>query len=198
MKTMTLTATAALMLAAISGTMSAQKKDSSKKFIQPPVFLIMPGALTSCTISCPTPGVSKTNFNMRFQTVLPTRESWLAFVAGVQWGWFKDEAHAPLGFFGAIIPIVPLNDQLGGWLSVSFDPLGVTAGPGTKGTNLFLEGALVSPIGAKLWPKVPFLHEMGLYFLLDQQMTNLPLDANGNRDHWNPVLVYGLYWQAAP
>jgi hypothetical protein len=135
---------------------------------------------------------------MRFQTVIPTRESWLAFVAGTQWGWFRDEAHGPLGFFGAIIPIVPLNNKLDGWLSVSFDPLGVTSGPGTGGTNLFLEGALVAPIGAKMMSTAPFLNKLGLYFLVDQQMTNLPLDAAGNRDHWNPVLVYGVLWQLAP
>jgi hypothetical protein len=42
------------------------------------------------------------------------------------------------------------------------------------------------------------LSKAGLYFLVDQQMTNLPRNANGERDHWNPALVYGLYWQIAP
>jgi hypothetical protein len=196
MKTVTLTAAAALMLAAVHGTMSAQR-DTSAKFVKQPVFLIMPGGLTTCTISCPA-DKSRTDFNARFQTVIPTSTSWLSFVAGGQWGWFKDDAHGPLIFFGGIIPIVPLNNALGGWLSISFDPLGVTAGPGTKGTNLVLEGAAVAPIGAKLMPNAPFFRTMGLYFLVDQQITNLPRDAAGNRDRWNPALVYGVLWQVAP
>jgi hypothetical protein len=194
-KIVTLTA-AALMLAAISGTASAQR-DSSGKFLKPPVFLLMPGGLTTCVISCPA-NKSRTDFNMRFQTVIPTSTSWLSFVAGAQWGWFKNDAHGPLGFFGGIIPIVPLNNAVDGWLSISVDPLGVTSGPGNDGTNFVLEGAAVAPIGAKLMSKVPALHNMGLYFLVDQQLTNLPRDANGERDHWNPALVYGVFWQIAP
>jgi hypothetical protein len=199
MKTVTLTATAALVLAAINGTMSAQS-DSNKKFIKPPAFLIMPGALTTCVISCEAPpgAKSRTDFNMRFQTVIPTSSPWLAFVAGAQWGWFKDDAHGPLGFFGGIVPIVPLNDALKGWVSISADPLGVTAGPGTKGTNFVLEGAAVAPIGAKMMSKVPVFNGLGLYFLVDQQLTNVPRDANGNRDYWNPALVYGVLFQLAP
>jgi hypothetical protein len=197
MKTVTLTATAALVLAALSGTTSAQSA-SKDKFLKPPVFLLMPGALTTCVISCPDGGKSRTDFNARFQTVIPTAYSWLAFVAGAQWGWFNDDAHGPLGFFGGIIPIVPLNNALDGWLSVSFDPLGVTSGPGTKGTNLVLEGAAVAPIGAKMMANVPLFRGLGLYFLIDQQMTNLAPDASGNRDRFNPALVYGVLWQAAP
>jgi hypothetical protein len=196
MNTATLTATAALVVAALNGTMSAQR-DTSGKFLKTPAFLLMPGGLTSCTISCPA-NQSRTDFNMRFQTVIPTSTSWLSFVAGAQWGWFKNDAHGPLGFFGGIIPIVPLNNALNGWLSISFDPLGVTSGPGTNATNLVLEGAAVAPIGAKMMSNVPLFNKAGLYFLVDQQMTNLPRDANGERDHWNPALVYGLFWQIAP
>lgn len=195
MKTVKLTATAALVLAALSGTMSAQSA-SKDKFLKAPVFLIMPGALSTCVISCD--GESRTDFNARFQTVIPTRYSWLAFVAGAQWGWFDDNAHGPLGFFGGIIPIVPLNNALDGWLSFSFDPLGVTSGPGTKGTNLVLEGAVVAPIGSKMMADVPLFRGLGLYFLIDQQMTNLARDASGNRDRFNPALVYGVLWQVAP
>jgi hypothetical protein len=196
MKTVTLTATAALVLAALSGTTSAQSA-SKDKFLKQPVFLIMPGALTTCVISCPA-GKSRTDFNMRFQTVIPTSTSWLAFVAGAQWGWFKNDAHGPLGFFGGIIPIVPLNNALDGWLSISVDPLGVTSGPGSNGTNFVLEGAAVAPIGAKMMSNVPLFNKVGLYFLIDQQLSNLPRDASGNKDHWNPALVYGAFWQVAP
>jgi hypothetical protein len=40
--------------------------------------------------------------------------------------------------------------------------------------------------------------KLGLYFLIDQQLTNLARDAAGNRDRWNPALVYGVFWQVAP
>jgi hypothetical protein len=196
MKTIVLTATVALLLAAASGTTPAQSAPN-EKFLKPPVFLLMPGGLTTCVISCPA-GKSRTDFNARFQTVIPTSQSWLAFVAGAQWGWFSDEAHGPLGFFGGIIPIVPLNNALDGWLSISFDPLGVTSGPGTKGTNLVLEGAAVAPVGAKMMSTMPFFRGIGLYFLIDQQLTNLATDVNGNRDRFNPALVYGVLWQVAP
>jgi hypothetical protein len=195
MKTVTLTATAALLVAALNGTMSAQK-DTSSYFLKPPVFLIMPGGLTTCTISCPAKK-SRTDFNVRFQTVIPTETDWLAFVAGAQWGWFNNLAHGPIIFFGGIVPIVPLNTATKGWLSVSVDPLGVATAPGGLGTNFVLEGALVSPIGKMMMSTTPF-KGLGLYFLLDQQITQVPRDANGNRDHWNPALVYGVLWQLAP
>jgi hypothetical protein len=185
------------MFAAINGTLSAQS-DSNKKFIKPPVFLIMPGGLTTCVIDCEIGTTSRTDVNVRFQTVIPTSSSWLAFVAGAQWGWFKDSAHGPLGFFGGIVPIVPLNTALKGWLSISVDPLGVTSGPGSKGTNFVLEGAAVAPIGAKMMSKVPVFGSLGVYFLVDQQLTNVPRAANGNRDYWNPALVYGVLYQLAP
>jgi hypothetical protein len=195
MKTVTLAATAALLCAALNGTISAQK-DTSRTFLKPPVFLIMPGGLTTCTISCPA-NKSRSDFNARFQTVIPTETEWLAFVAGAQWGWFNNLAHGPIIFFGGIIPIVPLNNAMKGWLSVSFDPLGVTTAPGGLGTNLVFEGALVSPIGKMMMGNTAF-KGLGLYFLLDQQISQLPLDARGNRDRWNPALVYGVLWQLAP
>jgi hypothetical protein len=196
MKTGTLTTAAALLLATVSATTSAQRA-TPDNFLRPPAFLIMPGALTTCVISC-SDGSSNTDFNARFQTVIPTRYSWLAFVAGAQWGWLDDDAHGPLGFFGGIIPIVPINNALDGWLTVSFDPLGVTSGPGSKGTNLVLEGAAVAPVGSKMMSTVPLFNKLGLYFLIDQQLTNLARDAAGNRDRWNPALVYGVFWQVAP
>jgi hypothetical protein len=38
----------------------------------------------------------------------------------------------------------------------------------------------------------------GAYFLIDQQITNLPEDAAGETDNWNPALVYGVMLQIAP
>jgi len=84
---------------------------------------------------------TRTPISTRFQTLIPTATPWLAFVAGLQWGWADTSAHGPIGFFGGIVPIVPLNKLMDGWVSLSIDPLGVTTGPGGKGTNFVLEGA---------------------------------------------------------
>ncbi|HEY2065042.1 MAG TPA: hypothetical protein VGG84_03715 [Gemmatimonadaceae bacterium] len=198
MKPIPLIATTAFVLAIASDTVSAQTAGATHEgFLRPPVFLLMPGALTTCVISCEA-GSSRTDFNARFQTVIPTSSSWLSFVAGAQWGWASASAHGPIIFFGGIIPIVPLNNATNGWLTISFDPLGAAAGPGGKGTNLVAEGAAVANIGAKLMPNRPVLRSLGAYFLVDQQLTNVPTDANGRKDHWNPTLIYGLALQIAP
>jgi hypothetical protein len=198
MKALKLTATAALLLAAVTGRAAAQD-DASKQttFLRPPVFLLMPGGLTTCTISCEGAS-SRTDFNMRFMTVIPTSTPWLQFVGGLQWGWFSENAHGPIGFFGGIIPIIPLNNATQGWLSISFDPLGVVTGPGSKGTNFVAEGAAVLNIGSKMMPTAPIFRRLGLYFLIDQQLTNVSRNANGNRDYWNPALVYGVILPIAP
>ena len=203
MKPLKLVAIAALLVAAPGRVAAGQDTASHQPFLKPPVFLVMPGGLTTCVISCPdvAPGVSsksKTDFNARFQTVVPTATPWLAFVGGLQWGWAKADAHGPIGFFGGIIPLVPLNTATQGWLSFSLDPLGVVTGPGSKGTNFVGEGAVVLNIGAKMMAKAPVFKGLGAYFLLDQQFTNLPKDANGNTDRWNPALVWGALLQIAP
>jgi hypothetical protein len=198
MKVLKLTATVALLLAAVTGRTAAQDGASPPTtFLQPPVFLLMPGGLTTCSISCDA-GKSRTDFNMRFMTVIPTSTPWLQFVAGLQWGWFSADAHGPIGFFGGIIPIIPVNNATQGWLSISFDPLGVVTGPGSKGTNFVAEGAAVLNVGAKMMPTAPIFRRLGLYFLVDQQLTNVSRNANGSRDYWNPALVYGVLLPIAP
>jgi hypothetical protein len=181
---------------ALAGTGLAQDTTSSALF-KPPVFLVMPGGLTTCTISCPAED-SNTDFNARFQTVVPTASQWLSLVAGLQWGWADSSAHGPIGFFGGIIPLVPLNNATRGWLSFSIDPLGVVTGPGAKGTNFVLEGAAVLNLGAKMMSTMPVFRGFGAYFLIDQQLSRVPRDANGDKDYWNPVLVWGGLLQLAP
>ena len=181
----------------VRSTTAAQDTTSKKPLIGAPSFSLLPGGLTTCAVSCDT-GDSKTDFNARFQTVIPTASPWLAFVAGMQWGWADTSAHGPIGFFGGIIPIVPLNNLMDGWVSVSVDPLGVTTGPGGKGTNFVLEGAATLNLGAKMMKTVPFLSGFGGYFLVDQQLSRVPRDANGDKDYWNPALVWGAFFQIAP
>ena len=180
-----------------AGAAAAQDTTTTKPLIGSPVFLIMPGGLTTCTISCPA-DESNTDFNARFQTVIPTRTDWLAFVGGLQWGWADSSAHGPIGFFGAIVPIVPFNNLTNGWLSLSLDPLGVTSGPGGKGTNFVMELAATSSIGARMMGGAPFLKGLGLYFLIDQQLSRVPRDENGDKDYWNPALVWGAFFQISP
>lgn len=175
----------------------AQDDTTHTSVFKPPVFLVMPGGLTTCSISCPA-SKSKTDFNARFQTVVPTATPWLALVAGAQWGWADTSAHGPIGFFGGIIPLVPLNNAMRGWLSLSVDPLGVTTGPGARGTNFVLEGAAVLNLGAKMMKTMPVFRGFGAYFLIDQQLSRVPRDLNGDKDYWNPALVWGGLLQLAP
>ena len=194
MKSRVSVATFVLAMAAVAGSAAAQEPSNS--FFKPPTFLLMPGGLTSCSISCD--GTSKTNFNARFQTVLPTSSKYLAFVGGLQWDWAQKDGHGPIGFFGAILPLVPINDATSGWLSFSVDPLGVTTGAGSKGTNFVMEGAVVANIGAKMMATTPVFRGFGAYFLVDQQINNLPKDVNGNTDRWSPALVWGGFIPLAP
>jgi hypothetical protein len=188
---------AGLSLTLLVSSVQGQDTTSHKPLIGAPSFSLLPGGLTTCAISCDT-GDSNTDFNARFQTLIPTATPWLAFVAGLQWGWADTSAHGPIGFFGGIVPIVPLNKLMDGWVSLSIDPLGVTTGPGGKGTNFVLEGAATLNLGAKMMKTVPFLGGFGAYFLVDQQLSRVARDANGDKDYWNPALVWGAFFQVAP
>jgi hypothetical protein len=93
----------------------------------------------------------------------------------------------------------------GGWLSVSIDPLGVyqpggggEAGRRPYGHDLFIEAAAILHIGSKVMGRLGTFSGMGLYALLDQQITHLPRDASGDRDYFRPVLLYGVLVQLAP
>lgn len=197
MKSVRLFATALLVHVLLAGAATAQDSTTRNPVLKAPVFLLMPGGLTSCSISCPA-DESNTDFNARFQTVIPTATQWLSLVGGLQWGWADEDAHGPIGFFGGIIPIVPLNNATQGWLSFSIDPLGVTAGPGSRGTNFVLEGAVVLNLGAKMMKAVPVFRGFGAYFLVDQQLSRVPRDLDGDKDYWNPVLLWGGLLQIAP
>jgi hypothetical protein len=61
-----------------------------------------------------------------------------------------------------------------------------------------LEGAATVNLGAKMMKTVPFLGGFGAYFLVDQQLSRVPRDANGDKDYWNPALVWGAFFQIAP
>jgi hypothetical protein len=198
MKPLTFVATAALVTAAAAGVAPAQDTMASKPFFQPPVFVILPSFLTTNVISAPEGVDSHTAFNGRFQAVVPTSSPYLAFVGGVQWG-FRKEDHPPIGFLGGILPLVPLNKASGGWLSFSVDPLYVVT-PGAEGGtehDFVAEGAVLLNIGSMMMSNMPFWSGLSAFFLLDQNLTPNE-DANGDKDYWNPVLIYGLAIPIAP
>lgn len=198
MRPIMVVATAALAVATLGSTGAAQEAGAMDEgLLRPPVFLLMPGALTTCVISCPQ-DEDHTAFNARFQTVIPTATPWLALVGGLQWGWADEDDHGPIGFFGAIIPLVPINNATNGWLSLSVDPLGVVTGPGGDGTNFVIEGAAVLNVGAKMMGEMGVFRGLGLYALIDQQLTNVPRDLDGDKDYWNPAIIYGVLLQISP
>lgn len=170
---------------------SAQSADNGT-FVKAPIFVLQPGVVTVNAISAPSGADTKSYFNARFAVVLPTATPWFSFVAGTQIQPNAPSA-APAIFYGGIIPIAPISTATNGMLGLSIDPLGVTTGGGTKGTNFYLEGALSLAIGKMMMANMgPTWAGTGVYFLVDQQMTRLPKDASGNTDRFNPVLLYGL------
>lgn len=200
MKRIAQLAAGALLLAGAANVAAAQDDPtvSSGPFLKPPVFLLMPGVLQTNVISKPEgTETGDAMFNARFMTVIPTSSPYFTLLGGAQWGAASEDDHGPIIFYGAIIPIPGITEATQGWLTLSIDPLGVTTGAGGEGTNFFLEGAAVLNIGAKMMTNSPF-KGLGLYFLLDQQITRIPEDANGDKDRFNPVMLYGLALPIAP
>ena len=198
MKRIAQLAASALLLAGAANVAAAQDDatGSSGSFLKPPVFALQPGMLSGNVISAPEGAEADWKFNARFLTLLPTSSPYFTLLGGAQWG-LQEDAHGPIIFYGAIIPIPGVTEATQGWLSLSVDPLGVTTGPGGDGTNFFLEGAAVLNVGAKMMTNSPW-KGLGIYFLLDQQITRLPEDANGDKDRFNPVVLYGLSLPIAP
>jgi len=192
-------AAGAALLAGVANTVGAQEAVADGgPFLKAPVFALQPGFLTTNVISAPEGTESNTNFNARFITLVPTASPYFTLLAGAQWGAAgdatgEDATHGPIIFYGAIIPIPGILEVTQGWLSLSIDPLGVTTGPGSEGTNFWLEGAAVLNIGAKMMTNSPW-RGLGIYALLDQQITRLGDDP----DRFNPVLLTGLSLPIAP
>jgi hypothetical protein len=183
----------AMVLACVANTAVAQEDPTATPpLFGTPSFAVLPSFLTSCVISCDAEA-SNTDFNARFQTVIPTRSPWFALVGGLQWGPASDEAHGPIGFFGPIIPLVPINNATGGWLGLSVDPLLVITGAGGDGMDFVLEGAAVLNFGAMMMKDMPFWSGLAAFFLIDQNIT-----TESGEDSFNPVLIYGLAIPIAP
>jgi len=207
MKRIVQLAASAALLAGISTTAAAQDTMDQGPFLKPPVFAILPSFLTTNVISAPEGVDSHTGFNARFQAVIPTSSPWLAFVGGAQWGPLSDEDHGAIIFLGGIIPIAPISNATGGALGISLDPLLVATGPGSDGMDFVGEVAVVLNIGSMMMKNGGFWSGMGLFFLLDQNLTpddvtipnpTGPGTTTIEADRFNPVLIYGVALPLAP
>lgn len=193
-------ATAALLVGGMTGTVAAQ--NSNGGFLKSPVFLFMPGAVTVNAISAPSGTSSATGFLLRFQTTITTSTPYFTPVFGTQWtpNGVGDRNNSLTFFYGFTFPIIQPG-WTNGWFAITVDPLGVFhmggGGPRTTkpyGHDFFLEGAAVLNLGAKMIPANNPFSRLGAYFLLDQQMSNIPRGG----DRFNPILLYGLVLPLAP
>jgi hypothetical protein len=211
-----LVAVGTTVLGALATGASAQSPSSSAStttFLQPPVLLAQPGIIT----------VNPHNdfyregsgFNLRLVGVVPTSIPAFQFLAGVQFapngtstrangtttGNFYD--NRPSVFYGVIVGIKPLGDVFNNWFSFSVDPQGVF-GPGGYDKNhaysneFVLEGAVSFNFGRKMFAPTGWASGLALYGLIDQQISDAPLNANGNRNYWNPNILYGLTVPLSP
>lgn len=185
----------ALMLAGAASPMLAQETEGGS-WLKAPIFVLQPGGITFDAVSAPSGFDSKSYFNARFATVVPTVSPWFSLVAGAQVQPGSGEQRTPALFYGGIIPIVPISTATGGMLGLSIDPLGVTTAGGSKNTNFVLEGALSLAIGKMMMANMgPTWAGTGVYFLVDQQIgRNDYIDVNGVKqtDNFRPALLYGL------
>jgi len=174
------------------------------KFFKSPSFALLPSIITLNAISRPagtSPDKAMSGFNVRFQTVIPTKSEWLTGVAGVQFmpngpSGSNAKLNQPIVFYGLILPVLQ-SKYTGGWLSVSADPLGVYFLNPRGGTSPFshefvMEGAAVVPFGAKMMKDMGMFSNLSAFLLVDQRITHPTIDRNGNKDYWAPVLVYGI------
>jgi hypothetical protein len=202
-------AVAALLALATASPVRAQDATAKDEgFFGKPAFVLMPSVVITPVFSGigPDKGPTKTYFNARFMTVVPTRSPYFQLVAGAQF--LPNGPHNasvrfndPNLFYGAIIPLAFLTKATDGFFSLSIDPLGLySAGGGgsgrdTYGHDFVLEGALVANVGQKMMPNMGFFSSTSVYLLLDQVITHQKfLDANGKEfnDYWHPVLLTGV------
>ncbi len=92
-------------------------------FLCAPVFVAQPGLVITNAVGKPEGATTSTNFNLRFTTVIPTELSRLALVGLAQWT-PGVTGNDPGIAYGGVITLLRPQDT-GGWLDVSFDPLGV-------------------------------------------------------------------------
>ncbi len=163
-------------------------------FLCAPVLMAQPGLIVTNAISPPDGASSRTDFNVRFTTVVPTGLSRVSLVALFQWQ-PAETFNFPAVVYGGTISLVR-PESTGGWLDVSFDPLALYspapfANKKVYNTKLDLEGALGLHVFKGL-PADNYFHSASVYGLVDYIATGLGSGA----DHW--VLLTGLTLPIAP
>ncbi len=173
---------------------SAAAQTPSCAFLCSPALVAQPGLIVVNAIDPPAGVDSKTDFNLRFTTVVPTALPRLALVALFQWQ-PSERFNDPAIVYGGAITLVKPSDT-NGWLGVSFDPLGVFS-PGSFNDEkaythkLDLEGALDFHLFKETAPD-NYLHNLSLYGLVDYLAAGVP----DGTDRW--VLLTGLTIPIAP
>ncbi len=164
-------------------------------FLCSPSLVAQPGLIVTNAINPPVGVSSKADFNLRFTTVVPTALPRLALVALFQWQ-PSERGNNPAIVYGGSINVVKPS-QTGGWLGVSFDPLGVFSPRGSFADEkaythkLDLEGALDFHAFQQLRPD-NYLHNVSIYGLVDYLAAGVP----DGSDRW--VLLTGLTLPLAP
>ncbi|MBX6366165.1 MAG: hypothetical protein IRZ00_20155 [Gemmatimonadetes bacterium] len=169
-------------------------QDKPCKVLCVPSFISQSGVIVTNALDTPPGAETETDFNLRLTTVIPTQLKRLALVAIFQWQPAQD-ANFPAIVYGGVITLLRGEDT-GGWMSFSFNPLGVFSPRGEPGPKAYthkldLEGELNVNVFNSL-PKHAWLHNVGLYVLLDHLTTGLPDEA----DPW--VILAGLNVPIAP
>jgi hypothetical protein len=191
-----------------SSSPATQSSADGGSFLKSPIFLAQPGAITVN----PHNDFARegTGFNLRLVTVVPTSLPGFQFIVGAQFQpngtstrfngstTGNESDNRPAIFYGTVFALPPLNELFNNWFSFSVDPLG-WYGPGggndkhhAYGNDFYLEGAVSFNFGRKLWSNKGWISGVAAYGLLDQQISNAPRNANGNRTYWNPNIMYGL------
>lgn len=198
MKRFLMAAAAALMSAGVATSAQAQ-------WLKAPVLVFQPGIVSANVISATDDADAVHGANIRFTMVVPTASPHFNLVMGTQFfpnGLGGSGFNAPIFYYGGIIPLAPVNTMTQGFFNASIDPLGVYA-PASYGTRPYshefvIELALIANVGAKMMSNMGFFSNLGVYLLFDQGLTHVARDSNGDKDYFNPVLLYGITFPIAP
>lgn len=164
----------AVVASALIGAQRAQAQNSCR-ILCPPVFVAQPGLIFTNVISKPEGTSTNTDFLLRFTTVMPTEWNRLALVALTQWT-PGENGNQPAFVYGGVITLVP-NTMTGGWLSVTFDPLGLYSPQAGTGEHAYTHKLdLEGTVGLSLAPMMPqgtWLSSLSISGLVDYIATGL-------------------------
>lgn len=165
---------------------------------KPPVFVLQPGAVTTDFLNAPAGANSRTEFNARVVTAIPTTIQRTTLVAIVQFTPFNKTggytSNAPGFVFGPVFSV--FNESM---FALDFDVLDAYSGAAKASDNsdythkLVLEGDLFFKLGSMMTTdKKSHFSNLALYAFLANVATGLPSAAS----KW--VLLTGVSLPIAP